>query len=76
MQGTLRKNCIKHWYKQVKNVLKKGITLQTESSTSTRRNLGFFHYPNPLFFSEMGQSLLLCNLYGFNKKVSSWLGHF
>jgi len=36
----------------------------------TRRNLGFFHYPNPYVFSEMGQNSRICNLYGFGKK---WL---
>jgi hypothetical protein len=41
---------------------------KNHDSTITRRNLGFFHYPNPLFFNEMGQSSLICNLHGFGKK--------
>jgi hypothetical protein len=44
-------------------------TLLIERATFTR-SLGFFYYPNSLFFCEMGQSILICNLHGLDKK---WL---
>jgi hypothetical protein len=48
--------------------IKKLTIEENHDFTIKRRNLGFFHCPNPLLFNEMGQSSLICNLHGFGEK--------
>jgi hypothetical protein len=53
--------------------------LQLETTQVDKHKNKSCPFPLPKFikfFNEMGKIWLICNMYGFGKKKTSWLRHF